>query len=44
MRQSKEPCGWLSQGKGGLDAGVKKIQLILQKKISRLDFLLLFYQ
>jgi hypothetical protein len=32
----------VKQGKGGLDAGVKKIQYILQKKIIRLDFLFLF--
>jgi len=44
MLQSKELRGWLSAGKSGLDAEVKKIQSILQKKISRLDFLLLFYQ
>jgi hypothetical protein len=34
----------VKHGKGGMDAEDKKIQLILQKKISRLDFLLLFYQ
>jgi len=34
----------VKRGKGGLDAGVKKFQFILQKKIIRLDFFLLFYQ
>jgi hypothetical protein len=29
----------VKRGKGSLDAGVKKFQFILQKKISRLDFL-----
>ncbi|HEY9221956.1 MAG TPA: hypothetical protein VIO43_10335 [Lutibacter sp.] len=32
----------VKRGKGGLGAGVKKIQYILQKKIIRLDFLFLF--
>jgi hypothetical protein len=44
MKQPKELRGWLSAGKSGLGDVDKKIQLILQKKISRLDFLLLFYQ
>jgi hypothetical protein len=42
MLQSKEPSGWPSAGKGGLDAGVKKVQFILQKKIIRLDFFVSF--
>jgi len=32
----------VKQGKGGLGAEVKKIQLILQKKIIRLDFFVTF--
>jgi len=42
MLQSKELRGWLSAGKSGLDAEVKKIQLILQKKIIRLAFFVSF--
>ncbi len=43
MEQPKEPRGWLSVGGGGLGDVVKKIQLILQKKIIRLDFFVTFF-
>jgi hypothetical protein len=38
-------ASWLvKRGKGGLGDVDQKIQFILQKKISRLDFLFLFHQ